>query len=111
MLTDFEAYCEKAKAMRERGIQIGDILICDEGAPPKPHRYTQRLCVRVMEYCIIDGTGPRFFIHGYSKGLVAYIPAFVQDEDNSNCIQPGTKFQVVKKFASSIVIKEVDNVG
>ena len=105
---DFEVYCKKADAMRERGVCVGDILICDEGARPIPHWYTGRPCVRVSEYCIIDGTGPRFFIHGHLKGLVAYVPDFVQD---SKCVQPGAKFQVVKKFASSIVIKEVSDVG
>ena len=106
MLDDFEEYCKKSDALRERGVCVGDILICDEGARPTPHHHTRRLCVRVMEHCIIDGTGPRFFIHGHFKGLVAYVPDFVQDPDNTKTIQPGTEFQVVKKFASSVILKE-----
>ena len=70
MLDDFEAYCKKTDALRERGVQVGDILICNEGARPIPHQHTGRPCVRVSEYCIIDGTGPRFFIHGFIVGLL-----------------------------------------
>jgi len=102
-----EEYNRKFTAMRERGVQVGDILICDEGARPIPHYHTKRLHVRVTPYDIIDGTGPRFFIHGLKNGLVAYIPDFVQDSDNTQVIQPGAKFQVIKKLDSSIILREV----
>jgi len=97
---NWEEYCEKASAMRERGVQVGDVLICDEGAQPKLHEFTGKPHVRIMEYSIIDGTGPRFFVHGYRRGLVAYVPG--------DKIPPGTKFRVATKFKSSVVLEEVD---
>jgi len=103
---EWEKYRQKAAALRERGVQVGDVLMCDEGARPTPHAHTGKLCVRISEYCIIDGTGPRFFIHGYRRGLVAYVPDFVQDSDNTQVIPPGTKFRVVKKFESSVVLHQ-----
>lgn len=101
-----EKYCQKAEAMRQRGVRVGDVLTCDEGARPKPCAHTGKLCVRIMEYCIIDGTGPRFFIHGYQKGLVAYVPDFVQDSDNTQVIPPGTKFRVMKESPHSVVLRQ-----
>jgi len=98
---NWEEYCERASAMRERGVQVGDVLICDEGAQPKPHGFTGKPHVRIMEYCIVDGTGPRFFVHGFvRKGLVAYVP--------DKRIPPGTKLRVVKKFKSSVVLEVED---
>ena len=96
---EWEEYCRESDAMRERGVQVGDILVCDEGATPQCHEYTKKPCVRITEHAIIDGTGPRFFIHGYRMGLVAYVP----DEE----IQPGAEFRVVEKFKSSVVLEQV----
>lgn len=103
-----EGYNQKFQEMLDRGVQVDDVLICDEGARPRPHFVTKRLCVRVLPWCIIDGTGPRYFIHGLQKGLVAYVPEFVQDSDNTEVIQPGTKFRVIRKFDSSIILQEVN---
>jgi len=97
---DREEYNQKADAMRERGVRVGDVLVCDEGARPKRHECTGKFHVRIMEYCIIDDTGPRFFIHGFRRGLVAY----VSDE----VILPGTKFRVMRKFEHSVVLEPVD---
>jgi len=94
-----DVYLQEAAKMRERGVQIGDILICDEGACPREHKYTGKPHVRIMEHCIIDNTGPRFFIHGFRHGLVAYVP--------NKTIQPGTTFQVVKNFGSSVELQQV----
>ncbi len=104
---DWEEYCKKSEVMREHGVQVGDVLICDEGARPKFHEYTKKPHVRITEYCLIDGTGPRFFVHGFRNGLVAYVPDFNQDCDETQVIPPGTEFRVVKKFEHSVVLKEV----
>ena len=105
--SEWEEYCRESDAMRERGVQVGDVLICDEGARPKRHEYTKKPHVRITEHSIIDGTGPRFFIHGYRMGLVAYVPAFIQDQDETRTIEPGTKFRVVEKFKSSVVLEQI----
>lgn len=97
--SEWDKYCKKADAMRKRGVQVGDVLICDEGAWPTPH-ITKKHCVRISEHCVIDGTGPRFFVHGFQKGLVAYVP----DEE----IPPGAKLRVVKHFGYSVVLERVD---
>lgn len=100
---EWEEYCQKSAAMRKRGVQVGDILICDEGARPTPHQYTGKQHVRIMEYARIDGTGPRFFILNFRNGLVAYFDC------ETEIIQPGTKFRVIKKFAGSVVLQQVEN--
>lgn len=95
--------------MLERGVQVGDVLICDEGARPKSHHNTGRHHVRISPRSIIDDTEPRFFIHGFPQGLVAYVPEFVQDADNTQVIQPETKFRVMLKLISSVVLQQVEN--
>lgn len=55
-----EEYDQKFIEMLERGVQVDDVLICDEGARPKPHYHTKKLHVRVLPRSIIDDTGPRF---------------------------------------------------
>lgn len=102
---EWEEYCQKADALRERGVQVGDILVCDEGARPKPHEYTGKLHVRISEYCLIDGTGPRFFVHGFQRGLVAYVLGVT---DETQMIAPETKLRVVEKFKSSVVLEKCD---
>jgi len=97
---EWDKYCKKADALRERGVQVGDVLICDDGAEPRFHDLSGKFHVRISEYCVIDGTGPRFFVHGFQKGLVAY----VLDEE----ILPGTKLRVMKKFERSVVLEPVD---
>lgn len=98
--SEWDKYCEKADAMRKRGVQVGDVLVCDEGARPRLHTHTGKPHVRILEHCVIDGTGPRFFVHGFQKGLVAYVP---DDE-----ILPGTKLRVAKKFEHSVVLEPID---
>jgi hypothetical protein len=95
-----DKYCEKADAMRKRGVQVGDVLICDDGAQPRLHDFSGKPHVRILEYCLIDGTGPRFFVHGYRRGLVAYVP--------NEKISPGTKLRVVRKSERSVVLEPVD---
>lgn len=102
---EWEAYCQKADALRERGVQVGDVLVCDAGARLEPHEHTGKLHVRISEYGVIDGTGPRFFVHGHYRGLVAYVPGVT---DETQVIAPGTKLRVVKKFEHSVVLESVD---
>jgi hypothetical protein len=102
---EWEAYCQKADALRERGVQVGDVLVCDEGARPKLHSHTGKLHVRVSEYCVIDGTGPRFFVHGFHRGLVAYVLGVT---DETQVIEPGAKLRVIKKFEHSVLLERCD---
>ena len=81
--SEWKDYCQKSEALRERGVQVGDVLMCDEGARPKSHPHTGKLHVRIILNAIIERTGPRFFIHGYQRGLVAYVPGFIQDQDET----------------------------
>jgi len=99
---EWEQYWKDSDALRERGVLVGDVLVCDKGARLKPHPHTGKMCVRISEYCIIDGMGPRFFVHDGYKGLVAYVPEF---KDENQVIPAGTKLEVVKKFESSVVLK------
>lgn len=97
----WDKYCQEADALRERGVLVGDVLVCDEGAQPRLHAHTQKPCVRISEYCVIDGTGPRFFVHGFHRGLVGYVP-------DETYIEPGTKLRVTKKFEHSVVLELQD---
>lgn len=92
--SEFQEYCRKADAMRKLGVQVGDVLTCDEGAVARKHPQTGRLCVRISEYCVLDSTGPRFFVHGFHRGLVA----------NVQCgrIPEGAKLRVVAKREKSV---------
>lgn len=98
---DWNEYCRKAEALRERGVQVGDVLCCDDGATPTLHPATNKPHVRISEYSIIDGTGPRFFVHGFAKGLVAYVP--------DGKIPAGAKLRVVDRFEKSAVLKLVED--
>lgn len=93
-------YCKKTDALLKRGVQVDDVLICDEGAKPKPHHVTGKMHVRVSYNCVIDGTGPRYFVHGCPRGIVAYVPEYSAD----NVIPAGTKLVVRKKFKSSVLL-------
>lgn len=102
--TEWDVYCKKCDALMKRGPQVGDILLCDEGARPKPHHVTGKLCVRVRLLAIIEGPEPRLFVNGFKHGMVAYVPQF----DEARPIPAGTRLKVVARSTSSCVLEKAD---
>lgn len=95
-----DQYITKVEACLKRGVKVGDILICDNGAQPVIHQMTKRPCVRISYCCMVeDGVDPRFFVHGASRGLVAYV------EDKP--IVPGTKFKVTRHNGASVNLEQI----
>lgn len=90
--TPWEQQLQSYHELRDRGLQLGDVVTCADATRVRRHKHTNKPHVRVRPDASLGDQDRGFVAEDGDKGLVAYVSGVAADAE----IPAGTQFSVVE---------------